>query len=157
MARTFCLPNFTHELRSSAWLAGFIDGEGSFNISQSPRGNCWPVLSVTQRDDDRRLMEQIADALGGSLQTVDHHGGGLPRNPIVHVKVINKAALLGVVAYFDAYPLRTKKAMEYVVWRGAVLAYVDEGGRSPILVEAKAFIESSRVYKGTDVSLVKAP
>jgi hypothetical protein len=164
MTRPIRVPDFAHELRQSAWLAGFIDGEGSLGISRAPNGNCWPTLQVTQRDDDRQLMLAIADALGGATQVIAARvGSGRDGdNPCLHVKVSSKASLMGAVAYLDAYPLRTKKAAEYVVWRGAVITYVNHGGRSPMLVEAKDQLESLRVYKeatmperesGTDIFL----
>jgi hypothetical protein len=151
MTRALCIPDFTHELRQSAWLAGFIDGEGSLLINRAPKGNHWPTLQVSQRADDMSLMLEIAEALGGSYKTLPWRKRG-NENPQGQMAVANKPSLIGAIAYLDAYPLRTKKAAEYVVWRGAVIAYVNEGGWSPMLVEAKARLESLRVYKEVDMS-----
>ncbi len=153
MERLKTFPDFSHELRQSDWLAGFIDGEGSFQIHRGPKGNHWPGLQVTQRDDDLVLMEQIAVALGGSVARIARSAASDPinGNPCVHVKVNSKASLLGVLPYLDAHPLRTKKAAEYIVWRGAVMAYVEEGGRSPVLPEAKYRLEGLRVYEEASV------
>ena len=68
--------------------------------------------------------------------------------------VQGKTSLIGAVSYLDTHPLRTKKATEYVIWRGAVLAYVDEGGMSPILAEAKDRLESLRIYKEVEMELI---
>lgn len=152
-ARAAFFPDLTHELRQSAWLSGFIDGEGSLGVNRSPKGNCWPILQVTQRDDDRALMLAIADALGGAINAIAARSGPGREgdNPCLHVKVSSKASLMGAIAYLDAHPLRTKKAAEYVVWRGAVISYVNHGGWSPMLVQAKADLESLRIYKEADV------
>lgn len=145
-------PDLTHELRQSAWLAGFIDGEGHFAVHEDVRhGNSWPVLEITQRDDDLALMEDIGRALGGCLKrkVVPEAKLRAPydHKPLARVCVISKVSLIAAVAYLDAHPLRTKKAREYEVWRVAVLAYVERGGKTPELNEAKADLQGLKNYR----------
>jgi hypothetical protein len=151
MARFRCHPDLSHNLRQHAWLAGFIDGEGSLGIAVNRRvGNYWPTLAITQRDDDAALMRQIAEALGGHMTTKHTPSMTFDTKPYVRIEVASKPSLMGAVAYLDVHGLRTKKAREYVVWREAVMAYVEHGGRSPVLPAAKQQLEALRDYALTN-------
>ena len=142
-------PDLSHPLRQSDWLAGFIDGEGHLGIGVNTQRGCyWPVLDITQRDDDEALMREVGLALGASITITSGTRDG--QNPIVRCCVAKKSSLLGVVSYLDADPLRTKKASEYVIWRGAVFAYVEHGWSSPVIKEAKVRISAMRNYAFKD-------
>ncbi len=107
------------------WLAGFIDGEGCFQIERRPhRGlvsyNC--SVAITLRADDRPLLAQIAHRTGiGKVTDFDNARSKIPNaNPISKWTVNSKADDLRLVAILDAHPMQSKKARDYAIWREAV-------------------------------------
>ncbi len=106
------------------WLAGFIDGEGSFQIVAF-RGRFDCRFRVKLRDDDRAILEEIVKRTGiGRIKTDAGHGSSKPQ---AVWKVQNKAECLALVQLLDRYPVRAKKARDYVVWRAAVMLWLEIG------------------------------
>src|SRR4051794_37301444 len=108
-----------HPLREDAWLAGFVAGEGCLTIRHDHRhDNFWPSLKIALRDDDGAILYECREAFGGHVE--EHHSGTAKArgwNPQVRWIVNAKVDLMRLVAYFDRFPLRAKKADEYAVWR----------------------------------------
>lgn len=110
------------------WLAGLADGEGCFSINvRRARGyrSFMCAFEIRLRDDDRSLIELIHETLGfGRINEVGGYGRS---RPSVGFRVETKAACIPLCEVFDAYPLRSKKAKDYVVWRAAVEAWRQNG------------------------------
>lgn len=115
--------NFGH------WLAGFIDGEGHFAIGRyddrrcgSTGYNCRFVLAV--RDDDRAVLEDIQHRVGTGCLRPHSAPRKVPNaKPTVVWGVETKGGCLELVELLDLYPLRSKKARDYAIWREAVLVW----------------------------------
>lgn len=110
------------------WLSGFADGEATFIITRSgsPTGNrrrAWaPRFAISLRCDDTPVLDDLRAAFGGSLSTHAKRPGTVP---IATWTVAGKRDLSRLVDYFDRFPLRSKKARDYAIWREAALLYVE--------------------------------
>lgn len=117
----------TDDLTKDRWFAGFVDGEGCFGIHRGKAryGSAFhPELSIALRADDLAILEQIQAAFGGGLSISRPPGAA----PLAKVCIGSKRDLPRLVEYFDRFPLRAKKAADYVLWRRAVLLYCSAGG-----------------------------
>lgn len=109
------------------WLAGFADGEGCFVIKANGRYKssyaCMFVIGT--RADDKPVLELVQSIVGhGTLYDVPLYESTTASrpgtNPQVRYAVQNKPGCLRLCEFFDRYPLRSKKAGDYAIWRQAV-------------------------------------
>jgi hypothetical protein len=105
------------------WLAGFIDGEGHFDI-RPVKGRtayfCRFVLTV--RADERGILKEIVDHTGIGIVSPAHHGKN-GSNPQLTWTAFNKTDCRALVELLDSHPLRAKKKRDYELWREAVLEW----------------------------------
>lgn len=122
-------------------FAGLVDGEGCFSISR--RG--YPSFILKMRGDDRALLERVQRDLGhpGRITTGKPSGEG-NRHPWVRWEITRRRELLWLTEVFDAYPLRSKKARDYAIWREAVIDW--SAGYAPDQV-AKRHHEALRAVR----------
>ena len=109
------------------WLAGFIDGEGSFLIVRDRRS--WrsdtfrTTLRLGLRADDESVLREIAESTGlGYVKRKKITPVGKTRPQVVW-EVVTKLDCMALVRLLDAHPLRAKKARDYAVWREAVIVW----------------------------------
>jgi hypothetical protein len=110
-----------------SWLTGLADGEGCFYIAPKTRasGNKTyvPAFILSLRDDDRPVLEMIVERTGiGRLHRVTSGRG--KSKPLVRWEVHTQAECCALVEHFDRFPLQTKKARDYEVWREAVEVWI---------------------------------
>nr|AVR57723.1 LAGLIDADG homing endonuclease [Termitomyces sp. T132] len=112
-------------LMNNAWLAGFIEADGSFDIqvSQTSGGSPKNRVSARLRLEQRKLdpktgdsylniMTSIATALGVSLNTSIH-------NDKVEYFLISASSTKSrsiIVNYFSQFPLFSSKRLNYLDW-----------------------------------------
>ncbi len=145
-------------LEREAWgyhLAGLTDGEGCFCIWKSSRPrrvDTWTIAFVIHmRRDDLPLLEdfQAKTGLGrihiGRRRTV---GGD---HPSVRWVVSRKADCLKLIALFETYPLRSKKAKDFAVWAEAVRAR--SRGDFSRVAELADVLREGRRYAAGDVPM----
>lgn len=106
------------------WLAGFVDGEGCFAIDGRIRPGhrvpyCQFILCL--RLDDLDILECIHSEAGGTLK-VRRKTTNPNDKPSGYLRVTGAQELLRVVELFERYPLRAKKARDFVIWAEAVRA-----------------------------------
>jgi hypothetical protein len=101
------------------WLAGLVDGEGCFfahawHPSTRPHStNIQIQMTVGLRADDKPVLEHRQAITGlGRLHFIRQ--GAACR---WQWTVIRKKERLVLVEIFDQYPLRSKKAADYAIWR----------------------------------------
>lgn len=100
------------------WIAGLTAGEGCFQFRLTKDKKFRPSLSVKLRDDDAPVLDSIAKALGCGKVYPEKRDG---RNPMANYIVDDIDSLYGIIIpIFERYPLRAKKAREFVVWKSAV-------------------------------------
>lgn len=136
---------------NDAWFAGFTDGEGSFQIRRCEDGYRYvPRFSIGLRADDVAILEALHQEFGGRLTYSGRKDSPWGRRggmaPQCRWEVVSKRELTALVGYFDRFPLRAKKANDYVIWRQAVHAYCAQGGRHPQLADLHRALANGRVY-----------
>ena len=79
------------------------------------------------RADDTPILAELVEATGlGALKlrTTGRKGNAAP---IMQWQVATQEECLQIVELFDRYPLRTKKARDFAVWREAAICYAVGG------------------------------
>jgi len=134
------------------WLAGFIDGEGSFIVNKQDQGYR-PLLRVKLRDDDAAVLYecQRRTQLGSVFpEPVYRRTGrvGQRNRPQMVWQVTTKADLPVLVALLERYPLRAKKRTDFDIWKYAVAEWTTKrryGHWEPLEV-LRAELAANRTY-----------
>jgi hypothetical protein len=125
------------------WLAGFIDGEGCFQIV-SNGGYYTPRFSVKVRADEKSIIERIRRKTGiGTITTYPYNG--LKGNPQVNWNVNSRQDCRALSDLLDKYPLRAKKAADFAIWRQA--ARLTGRGHQAQLAALRDDLKATREYK----------
>lgn len=134
------LPLDNSSLDSNAWLAGFIDSDGSFTIKGFSSGSLRTYLGfhfyLGQRIKDvsgeslERVMQIIADFLKTKLRTRTIKGFGQ-----FVVNTSSKESNLILVDYFNTYPLLSSKYLDYKDWEKALNFYINKLHKDPKYLE----------------------
>lgn len=112
--------------QTCAFLAGFIEGEGSFNIGKQSQGtNHSCLMTLAARDDDAGLLGELQAATG--LGRLNRRAARRTSNPQVAWTILAKSDCLRLIELLDIAPLRGRKAHDYALWRAAVRSWVGPG------------------------------
>jgi hypothetical protein len=112
-----------------AYVAGFIDGEGSFSVSIGKhktlkRGlDVRPEFEIEVRDDDREILERICITIGcGRIYDCSYERYGW--YPHAKYKVTSTIDMENILfPFLDKYPLQAKKSKSYILFKEIVLSY----------------------------------
>lgn len=121
----------TYEESFGYYLSGFVDGEGSFILTlQKQHGREHPraIFQIILRNDDIEILEQIQQYLNcGKIYFFSRKGrsNSCPYWKTAHYVVYKPDDLYNIVIpHFETYPLRAKKARDFVIWeQGVSLIY----------------------------------
>ena len=133
MAKAHSIPPFPPDIGRSDfghWLSGFTDGEGCFQLDfrkrkftdDSGRVAITPGADfiIGSRADDRPVLELIRSywQCGG----IYHRPNQTPTSNPAAVFSINATDRLidTIIPHFERYPLRAKKARDFVLWKQGV-------------------------------------
>jgi len=106
------------------WLAGFLDGEGTFVISRHARGAYRCAVRIKLRQDDEPILVEIAEFTScGRIFTYVEREPDKRREATATWVVDRRDQCAAMVRLLDRYPLRAKKARDYAIWREAVQAW----------------------------------
>lgn len=128
MSADHSIPPFPENIDRDAfghWLSGFTDGEGCFSLATNcTRRPLQPLFRLGLRGDDAAILNLVWSYLRCGAVRLRQ-----PRtqvNPVCSFEVWNTTELAQVVVpHFDRFPLRSKKARDFVIWREAVLILAD--------------------------------
>lgn len=111
-----------------------------------------PQFSVTLRVDDLAVLERLAAAFGGRINTYHVIRDTRNDSPVARWHIADKRSLARLAAYLDRFPLRAKKAREYPLWRRAVAIYCERGGSDEVgeLHALREGLMSSRPFGADD-------
>lgn len=133
------------DMFAAFYLAGLTDGEGCFSIR--PTG-CSFIINL--RDDDSDLLQWLCATFNVGTVTYgkDASADGKIRRPVARWTVSRKREVLWLTRVFDAFPLKSKKARDYAVWREAVIDWA--AGSAACLPEYQAKLKAAREYVSPD-------
>jgi len=105
-------------------LAALADGEGCFSIARTKRSFVCSFI-IKLRADDAPFLETMRANTGlGVVRYGDSWtGDGAARNPWARWTIERKSECRDLVAIFDEYPLWSRKAEHFSVWREAVIVW----------------------------------
>ena len=141
------------DYKDDDYFAGLADGEGCFHIARQSLSAIRFGFHLSQRVSpiSTMLLQELQVTFGGRIYTHhDHKAETLHWQWSVH----SQEDVVGLITYFDKHPLRLK-ALEYQVWREAVLLYYTNsvgrgGGRTP-----KWLTDQITIYNATLQQLKK--
>lgn len=106
------------------WFVGLSDGESCFCLNTTV--NKWSfrlAFQIMMRADELPMLEEIRRVLGVGNITNTKGNKQYRKHPMANYWVSNKKELQKIVRFFDQYPLRSKKANDFQVWRLAVAEF----------------------------------
>jgi hypothetical protein len=101
------------------FIAGFIEGEGHFGITEANGGQSFRCLmNLRLRDDDAELISWLRDRTGvGTLRRVAAQSTSMPQ---IEWRVDTQAGTRSLVELLSRFELRGRKRHEFEVWSAAV-------------------------------------
>lgn len=161
-----CIPTQTvdhSDINGNAWLAGFIEADGSFDIrvSQTSTGSIKNRVSARLRLEQRKfdpvtnasysdIMNAIATALGTTLSSSTHNGG----IEYFLIEATSAKARGIIVCYFTMYPLFSSKRLNYLDWYTCHNMIVNKTHTTPegreLALKLKLGMNSKRTYLNWD-------
>ena len=114
-------PHRFFSLLNNYWFAGFIDGDGSFQIKIIKRQNrkvpeIRLQLQIELNHNYKYLLDSIIYDFGGNLGFRNFKEN---QNQSFYYNSTSYQVFKQVVSYLDQYPLCSNKYKEYVIWRKA--------------------------------------
>jgi hypothetical protein len=140
----------------NAWFAGFADGEGCFYLGPSANGGVQPQFKIGLRADDVSILRELQVEFGGSISFAIQRKNGREHS-LVNWAVAGKVDLARLIAYFDEFPLRAKKARDYAIWREGVRAYLRAGRQAPELHSLRRALADGRVFESEPPEISDPP
>jgi len=141
------------------YITGFCDGEASFTYSRSGSRGVNLYFAIRLRSDDRPIIEEIQNFFGvGKIYTVKarppgRHSGFTKESTYYRVTRIHELAK--IVQHFDKYPLTSKKAKPYQIWRKMVKQKQNFRRQNPIQAHKLAQQLSGLNSKGLSSKIVQ--
>lgn len=98
------------------WVSGFSDGDSSFYVSESARGNFQAFYKIHLHDKEFALLNRIK-AFFGNLGTINKYTNGHS----IDFRVTNKLDLVTtIIPHFHNYPLVGNKLSHFNIWKEIV-------------------------------------
>ena len=115
--KSIVLPNSSKSIHPQ-WLAGFVDGDGSFyTLTHKAKDykcgyQVQAVFDIAQLDSERSLLNRIGKEIFGS-----HHKWAKSKDT-QHLRIMSQKGLFEKVEpFFDNNKLLTRKRFDFVIWK----------------------------------------
>lgn len=111
------------------WFSGFTDGEGCFFMKINQDESLSSSFYLTLRDDDIAILHLVISYLQcGRLNKLARKTSS-PTKPACRIVVSRLSDIRNtIIPHFDRFPLRSKKARDFAIWREAALLPRDRNG-----------------------------
>lgn len=119
------LSNILVDQAFNHWLAGFIDGEGYFDIRPTKNRAFYCRFVLVLRADEKLILEEIVTRTQLGSISIRHRGRD-GASPQIEWYLCTKKDCKSLVELLDAHPLRAKKKRDYELWRQAVLEWTQQ-------------------------------
>ncbi len=96
------------------YVTGFCDGEAAFTYSRAS-GSFGLYFSIRQREDNRKILEEIQEFFGGI--------GLIYAGRYFRVTRVSELEI--IISHFDQYPLLSKKRETFNIWKEMVKYKLD--------------------------------
>jgi hypothetical protein len=108
----------------ASWFAGFVDGEGYFQIHGGGDRSFSTRLVITLREDDEAVLREVEKRLGcGNVyhveKSADREGGMKASDQFMWVVGAMEEVNEIIIPLFEQHPPRSKKKREYEIWKEA--------------------------------------
>jgi hypothetical protein len=101
---------------NSAWLAGFTDAEGCFNVNIVPRSPSVVGFRTTLRFVLDQQFEQEILLLIASLLGTGHVSCRASTNKVYRLTIDSFKHLPSLISYFSKFPLKSHKKISFSIW-----------------------------------------
>lgn len=93
--------SFSHEILFNQWLAGLIDGDGTFQLSKKGYTSCEITVSL----EDERMLRIIQNKIGGSIK---------PRSGVkaIRWRLHNREGMINLVNRVNGYIRHSKRLVQ---------------------------------------------
>jgi hypothetical protein len=129
------------------FLAGFLEGEASFLISEQNAGQSYSCgVSVCVRDDDQNLLEWLVGTVGlGRLYRVPAHASSRPQ---IAWQIDSQADCLELRELLSRCGFHGRRAAELEIWSAALQVWTDGHGaqRRATMRSHKRELEAARKF-----------
>ena len=144
---------------SPEWIVGFVDGEGCFHIGISKHADLrfgfqiLPELTVVQHQRDLDLLYELRSTMNCGVVRRNHGDRFCWR-----VRSL-KNLLEVIIPFFDKYPLKSKKSLDFLKFRKVVMmmqkgAHLSQEGSAEII---KIASEMNRAQPRMKLDLRESP
>jgi len=143
--------SYTYE-QFGAYLAGLTDGEGCFSIARNGPNAYKTEFIIHLRADDRPLLDWLRTTSGLGNVYIGRRNKQGTDQPSFRWAVTRRTECLELVALFEQYPLRSKKARDFRLWAQAVRAW--HSSRWDLMRDCRLAIQATRAFSSEDAEFV---
>lgn len=141
------------EMLNPYFVSGFVDGEGSFSVTLTPRATQsvgWevrPSFSVSQNKTSRKILFELKDFFGCGFIRPSRKDNML-KYEIRSLTEIQKK----IIPHFEKYPLHTAKQRDFEIFKKVVELMLEEkhlrqeGFREILILLEKLNPRSKKIY-----------
>lgn len=115
------------------WLAGFLEGEGSFNIYRHSNGTS-KVFRITASSTDADTIDKVSKIIHGFGKFTSYHNGDSSRKRVYQYSLVGNLAIQWMMTLYPLMSTRRRSQIKVVIsiWK----AYSPHRGRKENSYEA---------------------